>query len=313
HRAGRQRPDGARGVAARPQLPPVGAVAAPAPLRPVGTPDLPRRLARWPGPTGRRLRSRRVHRPRLGRDPGGAGHGRRRPRPAGPGARPVRGGRCRLDRRGGAGDRPLLLPALPRGARHRRPAGRVLLRRLRLRRGPGRSVRRGLGRRAGLARRLGARPGVRGPGAAAGRPVGRGPHPRPLGRPGARGRAGAPRVNRPARLATEWLRQTYGGLVELSAPDPVHETPAALLVACRSVTQPGFPRTPMLAASVVVPRYSGLPFHPSPSAPLADLDSAPAWVLADRLVSQPKRLNIRGRTVALHHRIDGTEASPLPW
>ncbi|MGW6295272.1 toxin glutamine deamidase domain-containing protein [Streptomyces sp. NPDC055058] len=120
-------------------------------------------------------------------------------------------------------------------------------------------------------------------------------------------------MNRPARLATEWLRQTYGGLVELSAPDPVHETPAAWLLACRSVTQPGFPRTPMLAASVVVPRYSGLPFHPAPSAPLADLDPAPAWEHADRQVSQPARLNVRGRTVALHHRIDRTAASPLPW
>ncbi|SDC76054.1 toxin glutamine deamidase domain-containing protein [Streptomyces prasinopilosus] len=120
-------------------------------------------------------------------------------------------------------------------------------------------------------------------------------------------------MSRPVRLATDWLRQTYKGLVELAGSDVVHETPTAWLLGCRSVAQPGFPRTPMLAASVVVPRYSGLPYHPAPSAPLADLEPAPSWKLADRLVSQPHRLNVRGRVVALHHRIDGTATTPLPW
>lgn len=120
-------------------------------------------------------------------------------------------------------------------------------------------------------------------------------------------------MSRPVRLATDWLQQTYKGLVELSGPDVVHETPTAWLLGCRSVAQPGFPRTPMLAASIVVPRYNGLPYHPAPSAPPADLEPAPSWKLADRLVSQPRRLNVRGRVVALHHRIDGTAVTPLPW
>ncbi|MBD0422984.1 hypothetical protein H0H10_28170 [Streptomyces sp. TRM S81-3] len=118
---------------------------------------------------------------------------------------------------------------------------------------------------------------------------------------------------RPVRLATDWLQQTYNGLVEPAVPEVVHETSAAWLLSCRSVAQPGFPRTPMLAASVVVPRYGGLPFHPAPSAPLDDLKPAPTWEQADRLVSQPHRLNVRGRVVALHHRIDGTPVTPLPW
>ncbi|MGC9380853.1 toxin glutamine deamidase domain-containing protein [Streptomyces sp. MH13] len=120
-------------------------------------------------------------------------------------------------------------------------------------------------------------------------------------------------MSRPVRLAEEWLRQTYNGLVELAVPDVVHEAPTAWLLSCRTVAQPGFPRTPMLAASVVVPKYSGLPYHPSPSAPLADLEHAPNREQVNRVVSQPQRLNVRGRVVALHHRIDRIAVTALPW
>ncbi|MER7716786.1 toxin glutamine deamidase domain-containing protein [Streptomyces flaveolus] len=120
-------------------------------------------------------------------------------------------------------------------------------------------------------------------------------------------------MNRPVQLAADWLHWTYNGLVELAAPDVVHETSAAWLLSCRSVAQPGFPRTPMLAASIVVPKYGGLPYHPAPGDPLADLKSAPMWEYADRLASQPHRLNIRGRVTALHNRIDRITVTPLPW
>ncbi|MET9774231.1 toxin glutamine deamidase domain-containing protein [Streptomyces sp. NPDC006367] len=120
-------------------------------------------------------------------------------------------------------------------------------------------------------------------------------------------------MSRPAQLAADWLCRTYNGLVELASPDVVHETSAAWLLGCRSVAQPGFPRTPMLAASVVVPKYGCLPYHPAPHAPLADLEPAPNWQYTDRLVSQPRRLNVRGRVTALHHRVDRITVSPLPW
>ena len=59
--------------------------------------------------------------------------------------------------------------------------------------------------------------------------------------------------NRPGQRASAWLNMTYGGLVEPAAPDPVHETASAWLLACRPLPQPGYPGTPMLASSVVVP------------------------------------------------------------
>lgn len=117
----------------------------------------------------------------------------------------------------------------------------------------------------------------------------------------------------PRRRAEEWLAHTYGGLVELTVPDPVHETPAAWLMTCRTLPQPGFPRTPMLAASLVVPRHGGPPFHPAPGAPLADLEPAPGHVYADRAVSQPRRINARGCVAAVHHAIDGARSTAVPW
>jgi hypothetical protein len=118
----------------------------------------------------------------------------------------------------------------------------------------------------------------------------------------------------PAQQATDWLTAGYGGLVELAAPYPVHETDAAWMMACRIVPQPSYPRTPMLAASVVVPKGSGSPFHPAPGNPLADL-SRPASPQEEmrRTKGQPRRINARGCTVALHSSVNGAPCVPLPW
>ncbi|MFC4503032.1 MULTISPECIES: YrhB domain-containing protein [Streptomyces] len=118
----------------------------------------------------------------------------------------------------------------------------------------------------------------------------------------------------PHDRAAAWLNATYGGLVAPSAAEPVHETPAAWLMPCRAVPQPGYPETPMLAASVVVPKDGGSPFHPAPSDPLADLaPAASPEETAARVAGQPRRINTRGCTVALHSAISGAPSMPLPW
>ena len=117
----------------------------------------------------------------------------------------------------------------------------------------------------------------------------------------------------PTRQATSWLDSVYGGLVELASPHPVHETDSAWLMACRVLPQPGYPRSPMLAASVVVPKDGGFPFHPTPSAPLADLEPAPPHETAQRVDRQPRRINARGCVVAVHSTIDGCPSVALPW
>ncbi|GGR97937.1 hypothetical protein GCM10010269_41030 [Streptomyces humidus] len=118
----------------------------------------------------------------------------------------------------------------------------------------------------------------------------------------------------PARRAAAWLRLTYGDLVEPATTHPVHETDTAWMLSCRALPQPGYPRTPMLAASVVVPKDGSSPFHPAPADPLADLapPASPAEA-ADRAQGQPRRINVRGRVVALHAALCGAPACPLPW
>ncbi|OIJ67519.1 YrhB domain-containing protein [Streptomyces mangrovisoli] len=115
------------------------------------------------------------------------------------------------------------------------------------------------------------------------------------------------------RQATTWLNDTYGGLVELASPRPVHETAAAWLYACRTLTQPGYPATPMLAGSLVVPKDGSCPFHPAPSMPLGDLEPAPPGEAANRAEGQARRINARGCVVAMHCAINGTPSVPLPW
>lgn len=118
----------------------------------------------------------------------------------------------------------------------------------------------------------------------------------------------------PDQAASAWLHQFYRGLVELAAPHPVHESATAWLFPCRTVPQSGFPQTPMLAASVVVPKDGGAPFHPSPSAPFADLAPAASYDEAlARVQNQPRRINARGCLVTLHSMIDRAASTPLPW
>jgi hypothetical protein len=117
----------------------------------------------------------------------------------------------------------------------------------------------------------------------------------------------------PAQRATAWLGELYGGLVELAVPHPVYETNTAWLMACRTLRQPGFPRTPMLAASVVVPKIGGHPFHPASNAPLSDLEPVPPEAAARRVTGQNRRINARGGVTAVHTMIEGNASVALPW
>ncbi|MFJ6510596.1 YrhB domain-containing protein [Streptomyces sp. NPDC091406] len=119
---------------------------------------------------------------------------------------------------------------------------------------------------------------------------------------------------RPDQQAAAWLAHTYRGLAELAAPHPVAESPSAWLMACRTVQQPGFPHTPMLASSVVVPKDGSSPFHPAPSAPLADLEPAASYDAAvARVQNQGRRINARGTVVALHSAIGKSPSTALAW
>lgn len=92
------------------------------------------------------------------------------------------------------------------------------------------------------------------------------------------------------------------------------ESAAAWLMACRTVHKPGFPHTPMLAASVVVPKDGSSPFHPAPSAPFADLEPAASYEAAvARSQNQRRRVNVRGTVVAMHSAINGSPSVPLAW
>ncbi|MEV5607864.1 toxin glutamine deamidase domain-containing protein [Streptomyces sp. NPDC052225] len=117
----------------------------------------------------------------------------------------------------------------------------------------------------------------------------------------------------PAERTTEWLQEVYGGLAELATPRPVCETGAAWMMSCRTLAQPGFPRTPMLAASVVVPKVGGYPFHPAPSDPFADLQAVPPQQSAERITGQARRINARGCIAAVHSGVNGCPSVALPW
>ncbi|MFF3317238.1 toxin glutamine deamidase domain-containing protein [Streptomyces sp. NPDC003035] len=121
------------------------------------------------------------------------------------------------------------------------------------------------------------------------------------------------RAPHPTRQATAWLGTTYGGLVELAVPHPVHETDTAWLLSCQVLPQPGYPRSPMLAASLVVPKDGSSPFHPAPSAPLADLEPAPSREAAGRVRNQARRINARGCVAAVHSALGGHRSVALPW
>ncbi|MFI1175628.1 YrhB domain-containing protein [Streptomyces melanogenes] len=110
-----------------------------------------------------------------------------------------------------------------------------------------------------------------------------------------------------------WLDQVYRGLVELADRSPVHEDAHVWVFPCRSLRQPGYPETPMLAASVVVPKDGRPPFHPASGRPAEDIADFGGSSTRRTLASQARKLNARGCVVSLDARMNGGVATPLPW
>ncbi|GLX18408.1 YrhB domain-containing protein [Streptomyces lavendulae] len=117
----------------------------------------------------------------------------------------------------------------------------------------------------------------------------------------------------PWQTALEWLLKTYRGLVELAGIEPVAEDAGTWLFACRTIEQPGYPRTPMLAASVVVPKDAGTPFHPAADDPWGDAAAYTRTGVEPDRETQARRLNSRGCVVTVAAAIAGAPSSPLPW
>ncbi|GLV81660.1 hypothetical protein Slala03_13490 [Streptomyces lavendulae subsp. lavendulae] len=127
--------------------------------------------------------------------------------------------------------------------------------------------------------------------------------------------AGKGKTNKaePWQKALRWLLDTYHGLVELVGIEPIAEDAGTWLFACRTTEQPGYPRTPMLAASLVVPKRPGTPFHPASNDPWGD---AAAYTQAPERRDpevQARRLNSRGCVVTVAAAIAGAPSTPLPW
>ncbi|WP_407841653.1 YrhB domain-containing protein [Streptomyces sp. DSM 116496] len=117
----------------------------------------------------------------------------------------------------------------------------------------------------------------------------------------------------PWQRALKWLLDTYHGLVELVGTDPVAEDKGTWLFACRTIEQPGYPRTPMLAASVVVPKDAGRPFHPAADDPWGDAAAYTRAPASRDPQTQARRLNSRGCVVTMAAALAGAPSSPLPW
>lgn len=99
----------------------------------------------------------------------------------------------------------------------------------------------------------------------------------------------------PTSRAEDWLRGTYGGMVELSGPGPVAERPESWVFGCRARPVPGYPATPMSTSLLAVPENGSRPFHPATDDPWGDLeafDRAPA----------PREAAARGRRAGAAHR-----------
>ncbi|MFD5141710.1 YrhB domain-containing protein [Streptomyces sp. NPDC058401] len=117
----------------------------------------------------------------------------------------------------------------------------------------------------------------------------------------------------PWQMALQWLLTTYRGLVELASIEPVAEDAGTWLFACQAIEQPGYPRTPMLAASVVVPKDLGVPFHPAADDPWGDAAEYTQNQVERDPERQALRLNSRGCVVTVAAAIAGWPSSPLPW
>ncbi|MGW1639807.1 toxin glutamine deamidase domain-containing protein [Streptomyces lavendulae] len=127
--------------------------------------------------------------------------------------------------------------------------------------------------------------------------------------------AGKGRTNKaePWQRALEWLLTTYQGLVGLAGIEPVAEDAGTWLFACRTVERPGHPRTPMLTASVVVPKDLGRPFHPASDDPWTDAGEYTRTQQERDPEVQARRLNPRGCVVTVAAAIAGAPSTPLPW
>ncbi|MFF1410724.1 toxin glutamine deamidase domain-containing protein [Streptomyces sp. NPDC058289] len=117
----------------------------------------------------------------------------------------------------------------------------------------------------------------------------------------------------PWQMALQWLLTTYRGLVELASIEPVAEDAGTWLFACQVIEQPGYPRTPTLAASVVVPKDLGVPFHPAADDPWGDAAEYTRNQVERDPERQALRLNSRGCVVTVAAAIAGRPSSPLPW
>lgn len=120
-------------------------------------------------------------------------------------------------------------------------------------------------------------------------------------------------VTDPAERAASWLRETYGGMVELSTSAPVVESPRAWVFGCAPVAEPGQPRAVMLTSSVAVPRDDAPPFHLATNDPWGDLAALEQDPAPRTLDIQSRRTNARGCVVAVDAGVDGARASALPW
>ncbi|MFG2843151.1 YrhB domain-containing protein [Kitasatospora sp. NPDC048296] len=110
-----------------------------------------------------------------------------------------------------------------------------------------------------------------------------------------------------------WLRQLYGPVVDLATDQPVAETEQAWWYALRALPESGYKTTPMLNASIVVPKDGSAPFHPGNSDPWGD-----AMALAQNPGPRTRqdwenRVNARSCVVAVDAAIDQAAVSMLPW
>jgi hypothetical protein len=115
------------------------------------------------------------------------------------------------------------------------------------------------------------------------------------------------------RTAWTWLSRTYGGLVSLASPEPVAESPRALVYACRMADREGVPPSPMLTSAVAVPHNGSSPFHPATDDPFGDLAAHATEGTPRTPRQQAFRTNARGCVLAADAAVDGFAAAALPW
>ncbi|MBF9070472.1 YrhB domain-containing protein [Streptacidiphilus fuscans] len=109
------------------------------------------------------------------------------------------------------------------------------------------------------------------------------------------------------------MHELYGPVVELATPDPVAETAQAWWYAVRPLAQPGYPTTPMLNASVVVPKDGSVPFHPGNADPWGDVAALERDPRPRLRRDWEDRVNARGCLVTVDAAISGASTTVLPW